>query len=162
MKKAFKVLIGCLLSASFFVACNQEVEKKETKPTVKKKVVKKVWKQEEMESSELAVLMRDMWDSTMVRKKQSMSGDNVNAYADLFNELHTAEATKVKDNVELFNSFADVFQENMKQVDAAAPGPPQREAFNNLVSTCVGCHQNYCQGPIPKIKQLYIKDEASN
>lgn len=162
MKSILTAILGCLLSASFFVSCNQEIEKTEDKPATKKKVVKKVWKQEEMESSELAVLMRDMWDSSMVRKKQIISGENVNAYADLFNELHTAEATKVKDNVELFNSFADVFQENMKQVDAAAPGPPQREAFNNLVSTCVGCHQNYCQGPIPKIKQLYIKDEASN
>lgn len=162
MKLTLKITIGCLLSASFFVSCNPETEKAEAMPLVKKKVVKKVWKQEDMESSELAVLMRAMWDSSMVRKKQIMSGEYANAYADLFNELHTAEATKVKDNIELFNSFADVFQENMKQVDAAAPGPPQKEAFNNLVSTCVGCHQNYCQGPIPKIKQLYIKDEASN
>ncbi len=162
MKIIFKIILGCLLSTSFFVSCNQEAEKTEVKPINKKKVVKKVWKQEEMESSELAVLMRDMWDSSMVRKKQIISGENVNAYADLFNELHTAEATKVKDNVELFNSFADVFQENMTQVDAAAPGPPQREAFNNLVSTCVSCHQNYCQGPIPKIKKLYIQDESSH
>ena len=162
MNFTFKVIIGCLLSASFFVSCNQEAEKTETAPVVKKKVVKKVWKTEQMESSELAVLMRHMWDSTLVRKKQIMSGENVNAYADLFNELHTAEATKVKDNVEVFNSFADVFQENMKQVDAAAPGPLKKKAFNNLVTTCVGCHQNYCQGPIPKIKQLYIRDEAGN
>lgn len=161
MNTSIKMILGCLLTASFFVACNQETKTEEI-TTTKKKVVKKVWKAEEMESSELAVLMREMFDSSMVRKQQILSGENVNAYADLFNELHTAEATKVKDNVELFNNFADVFQENMKQVDAAAPGPLKKEAFNNLVSTCVGCHQNYCQGPIPKIKKLYIADEAGN
>ena len=93
MKKAFKVLIGCLLSASFFVACNQEAEKKETKPTVKKKVVKKVWKQEEMESSELAVLMRDMWDSTMVRKKQIITRKNDITF--LINQLEKIESKNI-------------------------------------------------------------------
>lgn len=145
---------------SFFVACTSTETKTEIKKeVVKKKVVKKVWAPEDMNSSELALLMRAMWDSSMVIKEQIVSDEKVNTYADLFKTIHTAKSTNDKNNIEVFNSFANTYQQNMEAVDSAKTNIEKKRAFNTLVNTCVGCHQQYCQGPIPKIKKLYIRDE---
>jgi cytochrome c556 len=149
--------IGCLCLASFFVSCSQQSDEQKSE-VPEKKVVKKVWKPEEVKSSELALLMRAMWDSSMVRKGQIESGENVFAYGDLFKEIHSANATDPTVLTETFYAFAEVYQQNMEAVDAAQSSEEKKTAFNNLVNTCVTCHQQYCQGPIPKIKKLYIKE----
>jgi len=147
--------IGCLFTASFFVACNQvEPETEEKTEAIKKD---EVWVPEEAKNSELALLMREMYDQNTIIKSRVENGEDVKSFPEKYNNIHTAVATTPSDIDEMYHSFADMYLNTMNQFAEAQLGG-KTIAFNNTVKTCIACHQEYCPGPIPKIKKLYIKD----
>jgi cytochrome c556 len=56
-----------------------------------------------------------------------------------------------------FEPHAQAFIASYGQLNAAEDVQGQIEAHNNLVKSCVACHMNFCQGPIPRIEKLYVQ-----
>jgi hypothetical protein len=107
-------------------------------------------------SSELAILMRKMHDDGMEMKKQIINGGNPE---NVFYKpgILTADPT---DSAQVgtmeYNTFAQSYLSisnefgNMDQEG-------QKKKFNQIVTTCLTCHQEVCPGPMVKIKKLMIK-----
>lgn len=106
--------------------------------------------------SELAVLMRKMDKLTSDWRTAVIEADySTVEIPDWLSKLHTAEATDPDEINDIYHSMADAWIEAVNQFKAASI-PDKPGAFNTLVTNCVNCHQQFCQGPIPKIKKLYV------
>ncbi len=107
--------------------------------------------------SELALLMREMFDENMEIREQIMNGETPKEFSEKFYNLHTANATEPEKINDTYHAMADAYLQTMEGV-MEAEGDEAVAAFNNMVTTCVNCHKAVsCQGPIPKINQLRIK-----
>lgn len=139
-------LFTALLMGALFYSCNTDQAK-----TTKEEELRK-----RPDMSELALLMRRMDKLTAEWKKAVESGDYSSVEVpDWLNQLHTAEATDPEEITEVFHPMATAWIESVKQFKDA-PEAEKPAAFNTLVSNCVNCHQQFCQGPIPRIKKLYV------
>jgi len=105
--------------------------------------------------SELASLMRKMYEDNQQLKSQIEKGEIPKSFPEDFYTIHTAEATDPQEINEIFNAFAEAYLSDMEAI-IASDSTTVTASYNKMVSTCVSCHQVYCQGPIPKIKKLYI------
>ncbi len=107
--------------------------------------------------SELALLMRDMYDDGMVTKQQMLEGKKPEVKAK-YHQLHTAKATQPeKVATPNFNAFASAYEaavNNFLESDAAH----RSETYHNMIDACMNCHQDICPGPTRKIKYLYLSE----
>ena len=107
--------------------------------------------------SELALLMREMWDDGMAVKAGLVDGKNPNIKV-AYNRIHTAKATQPeKVATTEYEMFAKAYEnavEQFKSADAELRAP----AYQNMVETCMNCHKEMCTGPMPKIKKMYLSD----
>ncbi len=128
----------------------QNSETQEVEPVTQKSEVKKV--RDDM--SELSIFMRDMYDLHDVWKNELANEGRIITQPLAFNHLHTAVATNPDDLDETYTALANQYIQN---TEALAKNPENaKELFNISVGNCVSCHEIYCQGPIAKIKKLYI------
>ncbi len=151
----YTTTLAVVLLFAFALSCTQKIE-----PTTEGSVEKTTSNTEEAnmyKASELAQLMRDMYDSNMEMKKQIMEGNLPESFPEDFAKIHSAIATDPTVKTDAFHGMADYFVENMKAIEAA-DSVQIISSFNTMVNTCVSCHQMYCKGPIPKIKKLYIPE----
>ena len=150
--RLLKVITGCLIGASFFLACGQkgELEKsEEMKPS--KEIVNPNG------DSELALLMRSMFDESMEAKKLIQEGKPVPDFSEQFVAIHTAKETDPNVRTEEFRNLSEFFLRQVAVLENA--GPEERvAAHNNMVASCLACHAEYCPGPMVKIKKLRIKE----
>ncbi len=152
--KYLSTLVIVLLFA-FALSCTQKTEPVAEEPveeTASNAEAANMYK-----ASELAQLMRNMYDSNMEMKKQIMEGKLPESFPEDFAKIHSAVATDPTVKTDAFHGMADYFVENMKAIEEA-DSTQIISSFNNMVNTCVSCHQMYCKGPIPKIKKLYIPE----
>ncbi len=105
--------------------------------------------------SELALLMREMFEEGMRIKKQVMDGEKPDGLK-RFEEIHKAIPTDPKVPGPLFDSFATAYIESIKQLEESNSSTVFK--FNSMVDQCMNCHTEFCPGPKKRIKQLYIKD----
>ena len=164
---------GCLLMTSLFSSCNSgsEAETLDPETTVTQEEVTTdtvvevkeiVWEADEVnKSSELALLMRKMWEENMELKEIVANGGKIDSFPKSYYTIHSATATNPDEINNVYHSFADMYLNSMNNL--TDPGNEDDiAAFNNMVKACVDCHQQYCHGPIPKIKKLYIKSEPGS
>lgn len=135
-----------------FVACG---EKKAIEPetAVEKEPAKKEFKMYEM--SEMAALMEQMYVDNQRLKERIIKGDTIGQFPQHFLNIHASAMTDPSENDAFFKEQAAKFitaQEKIYKDPANA-----KQHFNDAVSSCVACHQQKCEGPIPRIKKLYIK-----
>ena len=152
--KTILYFIGCLLSASFFVSCNNEAEvdgQKETNGETTEE-----WEPDMYEASELVLVMRQMYDDNMALKTRIQEGHVPESMPEEYNKILTASATNPDELDQLYYAMAQVYLNDWEALTLADESDVL-EKYNNMVKTCVNCHQNYCMGPIPKIEKLYIK-----
>jgi cytochrome c556 len=146
-----KILVaGCLAGASFFIGCNQNATTSADKKAEDKNL-------EMYEESELAALMRQMYDTNLELKKKLENGEMPASFPEDFYTLHDAVATKgmiSEKNRSTFEALADQYKDDLKEIENAATPAQAKIAYNEMVMTCASCHQIYCQGPLPKIKRL--------
>lgn len=147
------IILGCLIGASFFVGCNQ------TSETEKKADTESQPKELEMyEESELAILMREMYEENLALKTQIENGEIPESFPEDFYNIHTAIASKgMISDTAAFNVYAEQYLVNMKKITEATDKKQAKIAYNEMVMTCASCHQIYCQGPLPKIRKMKIK-----
>lgn len=146
------LIIGCLSGASFFIGCNQETTS--TSPDTDP-----VEKDLEMyEESELALLMRKMYEDNVALGKELEAGNIPESFPEDFYKIHDAISTEgmVQDK-NTFDGLASQYVANMEKIKNASTAAEGKIAYNAMVLTCATCHQIYCQGPLPKIRRMTLK-----
>lgn len=112
-------------------------------------------------SSELAALMRKMFENNKEAREVIMSGGLPENFLEEYKKLHTSGATDSSQITDTYYAMADAYLQSVEAVSSVEE-ENRVEAFNNMVNTCISCHEAVsCRGPIPKIRTLRIKgDEA--
>ena len=137
------LLIVFLVLIVFGCKNNQE-EQKEKKVLVMAK------------TSEMALLMNEMYAYNESIKQQIIEGNLSNSYPQRFDNIHSAVLTNPSVRDFDFESFSKQYLEAQKQVFES----PQEELitrYNKAINACISCHNVKCVGPIPRIKKLLIK-----
>lgn len=142
-----RLSILCVLLISFLIACNSEVKKVEEKSAPEEELVM-------YKASEMALLMNSFYEHNLKLKEQIESGELELSYPEKFETIHSAVLTTPSDKDEVFNNFAHLFLNKQREIYTSEH---KKDAFNNMVNTCIACHTVKCTGPIPRIKKLLIK-----
>lgn len=147
------IILGCLIGASFFVGCHQQ-NTETTESPAKSEEPKEL---EMYEASELALLMRQMYEDNLALKTRIENGEIPESFPEDFYNIHTAIASKgMVSDTNTFNAIAQQYLVNMKKITEATDAKQAKVAYNEMVLTCATCHQIYCQGPLPKIRKMKI------
>ena len=108
------------------------------------------------ETSEMSLLMNEMYAYNESIKQQVINGNLNNSYPERFDHIHAAVLTRPSVRDSVFESFSEEFLAAQKLVFES----PQEELtlhYNNSINACISCHNVKCVGPIPRIKKLLIK-----
>ena len=117
--------------------------KKETKP--------KVYLGNPNGDSELALLMRQMYDETQ-KIKQGESSMALNFSPE---SIFTAQATDPKKAAsEQYKVLGTAYVNSVKNYHKAAD-TDRDQAYEQMIGACENCHQALCPGPLVKVKKLY-------
>ncbi len=108
------------------------------------------------EDSELALLMRGMYEDTEKIQKALKEKRLPEDFREKFKKMHSAKPTKPEVKDAAFEGMGNHFLDKVNAVYEAKTQESQVEAFNLMVNACVSCHQVVCPGPIKKIKKLTI------
>ena len=106
--------------------------------------------------TEMALLMRKMYEVNNVVKKQIINKDSILPFPEEFSNIHTAVLTDPTERNSEFDSLADLYLTYQKDLFNTV-NDSTVYYFNKSVNTCITCHETRCVGPLPKIKKLLIR-----
>jgi hypothetical protein len=120
------------------------------------------------QASELAALMRAMASGHEAQKAKFAAGewdaDVLRNWREIHANMQSAQATKPQEIGDVFREKSAEYlvrmDEVIRLVEAKAPQSEKRDAYNSLIETCVGCHQEHCQGPIPRIEKMKLPGDV--
>lgn len=136
---------------------NSHIEKKEDAGAVPQQ--KPAWKPKMDQPSELAQIMRNLHAEGKQRKSKLSQGDVYTKESQNLLRMLTATPTEAHMVGPAFEPMAKAFIAQYEEIARAATVEAQIEAHNAMVQSCVACHSQFCQGPIPRIEQLYIQTQ---
>ncbi len=150
MKKTIAVISVLFLAIVLIISCGR-------KPAQEKKVDQE--KQVNPNgSSELAIVMRTMMEHGKELKKSIEENQPLVPYPVEIKTLMTAQPTEgMIEDKDVYNGFATFHLATLDSIYLKNVEP--KVQFNHMVKSCVDCHENYCHGPIPTIKKLYISSK---
>lgn len=107
--------------------------------------------------SELALLMRQMYEDGMNTKQQLLDGKppviNVK-----YHQLHTAKATEPEKVASPnYAAFANAYEASVKSF-LESDETNRAATYHSMVDACMNCHQTICPGPTVRIKHLFLSD----
>ncbi|MET2983935.1 hypothetical protein [Aureibaculum conchae] len=105
--------------------------------------------------SEMALLMRRMYEFNKRTKTQIINKDSLSSFPEEFINIHKAIMTDPDERDAEFDSLAVEFIKYQKATFSTR-SDSTAFYFNQSVNSCVACHETRCAGPIPKIKKLMI------
>lgn len=105
------------------------------------------------EFTEGAMLMEEMFAYNTQLKEKIRSNKDLGEMPEKFKKLPMVDLTEPSDRDEFYLTKANEF---LKFQEAIYTAEDPKKAFNQMVSSCIECHQQKCGGPIPRIKRLYI------
>ena len=141
MRKIF-VFISLLIA---FQSCNLKKENKKTQAPIMYK------------PSEMAILMRGMYEFNKIVKTQIINKDSLLPFPEEFVNIHSAVLTDKFERNDEFDSLSKKFIIYQKAI-YTSKSDSIAYFFNQSINTCVVCHEPRCTGPIPKIKKLLIPE----
>jgi len=158
MKNFYIIMAAATL---LFASCNkkEEIVKAPPKAVAKDSAAscakpdKKEFKMYEM--SEMASLMEQMYAENLQLKTRIKNGEPVGSFPEHIVKIHSAAMTDESENDAFFKLQAAKFIKAQQQIYADPKNAPKH--FNDGVTACIKCHEGKCEGPIPRIKKLYIK-----
>jgi hypothetical protein len=108
--------------------------------------------------SELAILMRDMFDEGMLVKQSIIKGENPEMQLN-YDHIHTATPTEEGKNKSTeYQLFAKAYAASVERFkNSTATDRPA--AYQNMIDNCMSCHKSVCQGPMVRIKKMYLTEE---
>ena len=105
--------------------------------------------------SELALLMRAMYDEADHMKQQLTNGESLTLQLD-HDQILTARATEPeKAASDLYKAFAGNYLQSVQSLRNAR-NDQVPELYAQMVEQCRNCHQELCPGPMVKIKKLML------
>lgn len=139
--------LASLLAIVYF-SCTPEVE--DTPEKVNAEPVMR-------EVSDLVLLMFKM-EADLKEVRNQIEEDSVYTplLADGFEAIYTAEASKDIQRDSAFIFKAGIYLGHIDQLVKTDNRDSALVYFNNAIATCVSCHQDYCPGPVARIKKLRI------
>lgn len=146
--------------AALATACQQGEDKQETSLKEELKAAP-ISVQSPNEDSELALLMRHMWDDVDAMKKAIKSGEVPEDYRQKFKAIHSAEATDPDTRDAQFEAMSTAFLSSMDELyQKQQSGDKEliKNGYNLMVKACMNCHASYCPGPMVRIRKLYIPE----
>jgi cytochrome c556 len=146
------IIILALSCALVFTGCEKKAETEKQEAVTTKKPEKE-FKMYEM--SQMAALMEQMYVDNQRLKERIIKGDTIGEFPQHFLKIHESAMTDEKENDAFFKEQAAKFIAAQEKIYTDPANAKQH--FNDAVSSCVTCHQGKCEGPIPRIKKLYIK-----
>ena len=138
----YKTILGFLICLLISCHSNREKVKVEQEPLMYK-------------SSEMALLMRKMYEVNKVVKNQIINKDSLLSFPEEFSNIHTAILTDPTDRNKDFDSISKQFLLQQKAA-FTSNSDSVRTHFNNSINSCISCHETRCVGPLPIIKKLLI------
>jgi len=105
--------------------------------------------------TEMALLMRKMYEVNKVIKTQIINKDSLLTFPVEFSNIHTAILTNPSERDKEFDSLSKLFIDYQKATFTSNSDSIVYH-FNRSINTCISCHETRCVGPIPKIKKLII------
>ncbi len=104
-------------------------------------------------TSEMALLMRDMFNQLEVIKEKIEKGENLSSEQLDFATIHKQKATDesfLKEGlVPMSKGYSLVVEDFNKN--------PSKEKYKSIVNTCISCHISMCPGPLERIDNLIVK-----
>jgi len=142
-------------SLSIFLSCNNESENGKKDSTTISNSVKPL---NPNGDSELALLMRAMAAFTDSTKQDLLNNRPIDPKPENFRNILTAKKT---DETIDGSVYAPLASNYLARVDDfyAASADQKKESFNDMVNACIGCHQNFCHGPIKRIQKLLLVNQ---
>ena len=151
-----KKLIIAALCCIFLFACDKKADVAEKPATDTIDTPPKAKKEFKMyEMSEMAALMEQMYVDNQRPKERIITGDTIGTFPEHILKMHSSAMTDPSENDAFFKEQAAKFIAAQRKIYADPKNAKQH--FNDAVQSCVACHEQKCEGPIPRIKKLYIK-----
>lgn len=148
VKNAPAALFAVMAALTLSLGCADEVpaEAPLDIPAVK-------WHPNPNGDSELALLMRDMYEEALRVKYELAAGRPATLNID-HEAILTAHATEPEKAASAeYKAFARGYLatiDNLRKANAGEIAP----LYDQLVGSCMGCHEALCPGPIARIKKL--------
>lgn len=147
----YTVIISVFLFAAFLLACDDANEKSAVSDSAK-------CAPDEVNpngTAELAIIMRGMAEHSELMKGAIQKGEALPLQPEILERLKTAERTDKNIDAQIYNSHVDVYMAQLSQLYGAAP-QERPKYFNATIDACISCHENFCHGPIKRIRKLYL------
>ncbi len=104
--------------------------------------------------SELALLMRDMFEESDSLKRLVMDGKQLSGLKK-YQDIHSAIPTDPNVQGPVFEAFAEAYINSIEALEVSDSASVFN--FNHMVDQCMNCHTEFCPGPRKRIKKLYIR-----
>lgn len=152
------LVVACMVA----VACGQDTTTGHVETALEKQKADSLANCEkpvfdDYKASPLAALMRKM-DAEMNIAKRMILAENGNLSDSVslaYDSIKTATPTDPTVKTDVFAGMADAFLFNVQALQKADPHN-RKDIFNTTVSSCISCHQEFCPGPIVRIKKLKL------
>lgn len=108
--------------------------------------------------SEMSLIMEDWYKYMKFAGddlKQGRKAMRIHSIED--KNIFTAKTSKKNIHGKEFDAFVHGFYYNYSQISKASSFNEQVEEFNLTVNSCINCHQQFCHGPLGRIKKLIVK-----
>lgn len=107
--------------------------------------------------SELALLMREMYDDGMLTKQQILDGKIPEVKCD-YPSMYSIEATEPEKATSLdYKLFGKAYEASVAEL-LSSNESNRSSAYQTMVGACMNCHQAMCPGPMVKIKKMYLSE----
>lgn len=110
------------------------------------------------EWSELALLMRDIHEDAKDWRASIDSGKLIQDSMAIYDTMVNSTPTDSLVTGPVFEGFSRNYQSSLDSFLLAGNIELAKVKYNNLVTACISCHQEYCPGPIKTIKKLYFPE----
>lgn len=101
--------------------------------------------------SELAALMRNIYNALVAQKAALETNQPLPALTD-FTRASCAWPTDPNTRTAQFDGFSHVMNETLTQHASKQTAT----SYNQVITTCLACHQHYCPGPVAAIQDLLL------
>ena len=105
------------------------------------------------ETSEMAILMREMFAQLDVIKSKIEAGEDISHEQLQFVAIHKTETTDESFLTEGLTSMSIGFD----LVVTSFNEDPSESNYKSIVNTCISCHQGMCPGPLERIDNLILE-----
>ena len=104
-------------------------------------------------TSEMALLMRDMFTHLETIKGKIENGESLSLEQLDFEIIHKQKATDesfLKEGLVLMSKEYSLVVKDFNE-------NPTKNNYKSIVNTCISCHQSLCPGPLERIDNLILK-----